>query len=109
MSHRRLKEGDLVILSNLPSNWKRPGERYAGMLYERFDMHKGSRTVNSTPYPSWCWRIKWFSDIPPCYDYENGMGEVNLLNMTSIKTGTHIPIGENNSNAHTRSCNEISA
>ena len=95
MSCRRLKDGDLVVLSNLPISWRRPGERYAGMLYERFDMHAGTRTVNSMAYPTWCWRIHWFTSIPPNYDDMYGIGETNLLNMTSIKDGTHIPLVKN--------------
>jgi hypothetical protein len=92
--NRRLKEGDIVILNDMPTNWKRPKEDYRGMLYERFDMYgkmfKDRGQIND--WPSYAWKIQWFTNIPPNYSKERGMGEINILNMTSIKKGTHIPL-----------------
>lgn len=95
---RRLREGDIVILNNMPTNWKRPGEDYRGMLYERFDqyakMYAARGQVND--WPSYSWKVQWFSDVPPQYSEERGMAEMNILNMTSVKNGTHIPLREDN-------------
>ena len=87
MSRRRLKEGDLIILDNMPSGWSRAGESYAGMLYERFDPHKYDAYS-----PTWCWKVQWFSDIPLSYHPTWGITEITILNLTSIEKGTHIPL-----------------
>tara|TARA_B100001123_G_scaffold437566_3_gene570102 strand:- start:2848 stop:3120 length:273 start_codon:yes stop_codon:yes gene_type:complete len=90
MPRRRLKEGDIVILNDMPSEWSRPGEDYRGMLYERFDMY--AKNGKPADWPCWCWRIQWFSDIPPTYTDHRGLAEINIINMTSINKGTHIPL-----------------
>ena len=94
MYRRRLREGDIVILNDMPTNWKRPGEDYRGMLYERFDqygeMYAKRGQVND--WPCYAWRIHWFTHTPPQYTEERGLGEMNILNMTSVEKGTHIPL-----------------
>ena len=97
MHTRHLREGDIIILDNMPTNWKRPGEVYQGMLYERFDRYGEmfARRGQINDYPCYSWRIQWFIDIPPTYDDKKGLSETNIINMTSVKKGTYIPLCKN--------------